>query len=146
MHQLSEAIRVEDAGLGATRRFATDLGWNPMPLTDGALPTRHDACTGCEACNQVCPLVAAGDVVVFSGPMEIPLRHFRAAPDFHAALRTLQVFDRCGPCRVCEEACPQQVPILELVELMRSTLAAGGASDQTETDTTGAGPARPGSR
>ena len=135
---LGEAVTVDDAGLGATLRFCVARGWSPIPLTDGAPPARFDACTGCEACNLVCPLVAAGDVVVFSGPMDIPLRHFRAAPDFHAARRTLEVFKRCGPCRACEATCPQQVPILELVDLMRRTLAANDASDQAETNTTGA--------
>ncbi|MBN2359390.1 MAG: hypothetical protein JXR83_08040 [Deltaproteobacteria bacterium] len=80
-------------------------------------------CLGCESCNAVCPLVAVADAAIFDGPMAIASRLARGAPDFGASAAMLRVFDRCGQCRACEQCCPQQIPILELVRVMRAALA-----------------------
>jgi succinate dehydrogenase/fumarate reductase-like Fe-S protein len=77
-------------------------------------------CTGCELCNAVCPLVANADAAAFGGPMEIALRLVRSAPDFHTGAAGLRVLDRCGPCRACEQCCPQQIPLLALYQVLRS--------------------------
>lgn len=97
------------------------------PAADVALKTselhtlaRAALCTGCELCNAVCPLVATSDAAAFAGPMEIALRLVRNAPDFHTGAAALRVLDRCGPCRACEQTCPQQIPLLAIYQVLRA--------------------------
>jgi len=118
-----EAMQTGGAGLRAASTHFTAHGWSEAEAELGPLPERRDACTGCEACNVVCPLVASSSAVVFGGPMDVPLRLFGAQPDFRAARPVLEYFKRCGPCRACEDACPQQIPILALVRRMRRALS-----------------------
>ena len=138
-----------DDDLRAASAHFADHGWLATASACPSPERSWEACTACEACNAVCPLAAQTNAVVFSGPMEIPLRLYRRFPDLIAARQMLAVFERCGPCRACEEACPQGVPILGLVASLREVLAANTSllpePSPTDDDRPGGdGPAGPG--
>jgi len=99
------------------RESATDIA---LTADEYHCLQRARLCTGCELCNAVCPLVATADAAAFAGPMDIALRLVRHAPDFHASGAALVALERCGPCRACEQCCPQQIPLLALMQVMRT--------------------------
>lgn len=122
-HLLVETVASQPRGLElATERFAEE-GWLPLPRALRAEFDRYGRCTGCQACDVVCPLVKNANLLVFRGPMDVPLRILRRAPDLASERATLEVFDRCGSCHACESACPERIPILEVVAALRAVVA-----------------------
>lgn len=106
----------------AQESFAED-GWLPLTSPERAVLAENERCSACCACNVVCPLVKSANLTRFTGPMDIPLKLARLAPDLRSSGETLAYFDRCGVCRACEEVCPLQIPILTVVKTLRRALS-----------------------
>jgi succinate dehydrogenase/fumarate reductase-like Fe-S protein len=73
-------------------------------------------CTLCGACDEACPLMLERSRAEFLGPMQTIASAARAAPHLEDVAQTLSTMtsDTCTSCRLCEPACPEDIPILTL--------------------------------
>ena len=102
---------VVDALPPASPSFRADLAAQP------------GRCTGCGACDDVCPILA-GETAVddgdFMGPRAFVLAGARAAPHLDDQAETLAIMTGpvCHGCRKCDEVCPEVIPITTLADAL----------------------------
>jgi succinate dehydrogenase/fumarate reductase-like Fe-S protein len=95
-------------GLPAASPASRDMGHEP------------GRCTVCGACDSACPLVLKLPRAEFLGPMRMVTSATRAAPHFEDASTTLRTMagPACEGCRLCDEACPEDIPLVDLARLL----------------------------
>ncbi len=102
-------------------RFLTNYVPDGLPPASPAQRGRRreaGRCTACNACDQVCPLLADRLHTQFTGPMAFVLSGARAAPHYADAGEELALLTSpvCTDCRRCEAECPEGIPILSIAE------------------------------
>lgn len=115
----------ERFGLERFRSNYVHEGLPPATLAMRALAHEPGRCTLCGTCDDVCPLVTRLPRTEFVGPMALVICGARAAPhlaEVETTLRTL-VGPTCTACKACDAACPEQIPITRLGELLLGQLA-----------------------
>lgn len=75
-------------------------------------------CTACALCDAACPELVLSKTD-FSGPMRLVVSSFRGGPALDASLHSLAIMAdiSCQACRRCEQACPENIPIVNLSQL-----------------------------
>ena len=95
---------------------------------ESRLLPRLEQCLNCGLCLAVCPVLRGLMVRVeeYAGPRSIATSLSRSVPHFWATSDTIYYCTLCG---ACEAICPGQVPIPEIVAMIRGKLSrqSGGA-------------------
>lgn len=83
-----------------------------------ALAHEPGRCTLCGACDDACPLLRELPRHAFLGPLSMVASAARAAPHFEDAADTFRKMAEpgCAGCRACEQACPEDIPLLAIAE------------------------------
>lgn len=91
------------------------------PYHEDELPIVNSvsSCINCGICINLCPVVAAVGVDVFSGPRSIAIELSRSPPEYWSTADKVYLCTGCGTCR---EACPKNVDIPEVVNLIRARI------------------------
>lgn len=88
---------------------------------ESRLMVEFQQCINCGLCMSVCEilreLITANEQ--FCGPRDIGIRLARSIPDYWAATDTIYY---CTMCAACEAVCPKQVPIPEIVAMIRNKI------------------------
>jgi peptide/nickel transport system substrate-binding protein len=114
-----------------------------LSAQEGVLLARGQQCTGCRACDVVCPGLEATTGARI-GPAQIVSTYVRDMSTFaDLAPHVGTVAAQCAGCRACEAACPEAVPIMDLVGLLegygaRAAAAKGVGARQVMTPLAGA--------
>ncbi len=95
------------------QNYARD-GLVPYSPADRAELPRFRACINCGLCDAVCPLEAA--------PSLVALAHGRSTTELVALRPRFAIFEKCGECRLCVDACPRQIPLRDLFAFARRKL------------------------
>jgi ferredoxin len=99
-------------------------GLPPFSPAHRALAHEPGRCTGCGACDDVCPILAGNTDVVadeFCGPHAFVVAGARSAPhldDVGFALDTL-TGRVCTACRACDRACPEAIAITTIAAALQ---------------------------
>jgi len=103
-------------------------------FTDGEFARfdAYDRCINCGLCDAACVGAREAEIGFWSAK-ELngnPLFHFRPSivaddisrcqPVYHTGLKEAGLFEKCGGCRLCEKACPNGVPLLEIAALVKA--------------------------
>jgi ferredoxin len=100
-------------------------GLPPFTPAQRALAHEPGRCTGCGACDDVCPILAGTtdvDSADFIGPHAFVVAGARSGPhldDIGFALDTL-TGPVCSGCRACDRACPESIPVTRLASMLQS--------------------------
>lgn len=75
-------------------------------------------CTTCGLCDARCPKYANNEIAGFIGPMRMVASGFRGGTNLLDIESQIEVMleEGCQDCKLCEVACPEQIPIIELSE------------------------------
>ncbi|MHA1959412.1 MAG: (Fe-S)-binding protein [Candidatus Thorarchaeota archaeon] len=92
---------------------------HPYTLQESEAVRSVQQCINCGICLSHCPVVAAVGLHHFSGPRSIAVELSRSPPEFWSTGDTIYLCTGCGTCR---EACPMNVDIPEIVNIMRSRI------------------------
>lgn len=89
------------------------------PSFRAQLASAPGRCTGCGACDDVCPIVTDDthpDHDTFMGPRAFVVAGARAAPHLGDVEDALRIFgdSTCAGCGACDRACPEGIPITRL--------------------------------
>ncbi len=120
---VTRALSGDRTGLDAFRANYVAEGLPPIPPAMRERYHEFVRCTGCGACDPVCPHGRTADPVQWRGPMAVAASMSRAAPHYAECAPALKYFDQCGSCRACEAVCPEQIPIKTIAALMQDALA-----------------------
>jgi succinate dehydrogenase/fumarate reductase-like Fe-S protein len=97
-------------------------GLVPYSAGERAQLPRFSGCIHCGLCDAVCPLVQ-GVPDGFHGPSVFAIAYSRATPELRALRAEIAALDRCGGCRLCQDACPRGVPLLEIFDFSKRKLS-----------------------
>jgi len=114
----SEARNRESPGLAGFReRYGPD---NIVAFTpeESRLFHQFEGCLNCGLCLAECVVLRnlVSELMQYAGPCSIGTSLSRSTPDFWAASDTIYLCTMCG---ACEAVCPAQVPIPEIVAMIR---------------------------
>jgi ferredoxin len=94
-------------------------GLPPFSPEHRAMAHEAGRCTGCGACDDVCPILAGTtvlDAASFSGPQAFVVAGARSGPHLDDAGFALDTLNGpvCAACRACDRACPESIPLAAL--------------------------------
>lgn len=92
----------------------------PLSEVDKDWLLRFSRCFNCGICDTVCPALDRLPSEVFPGPSYLVTTLTRATPDFWAAGVNLSM---CEGCQLCEQVCPNQVPVKAALEFIEAKAA-----------------------
>jgi Fe-S oxidoreductase len=78
-----------------------------------------ESCINCGLCINHCPVVGSVGLDRFSGPRSIAVELSRSPPEFWSTIDKIYLCTGCGTCR---EACPKNVNIPEVVNIVRANI------------------------
>ncbi len=87
----------------------------PLTSTDRDWILKFSRCLNCGLCDAVCPALLTLPREKFPGPSYIVTPLARATPDFWAVDIELAM---CQGCELCQQVCPNQVPVKEALEFI----------------------------
>jgi Fe-S oxidoreductase len=116
-------FRPHREGLEGFRQNYVTEGLPAVPAGVRKVAHSFVRCTGCGACDRVCPLTTTSDPLVWRGPMALVVSMSRAAPHWPESEPALALMGECSRCRACENVCPERIPLLAVAEHMRGALA-----------------------
>ena len=94
LFQISEKIIRVLKGVKEPRRAVVDVSKEPAhksPIFRGKHEVKYEICTGCDACNKICPV----DAIVMK---PLPIKRPNKIPEVNLAI--------CIFCGLCEDVCP----------------------------------------
>ncbi|MFA6033693.1 MAG: 4Fe-4S dicluster domain-containing protein [Myxococcota bacterium] len=97
-------------------------------VTADHMPVYHN-CINCGSCDAACARARNFHMGLWSGegpgetierisPSLIPVNVSRSQPLYNCGAALASIIGRCADCGLCEKACPNKVPILELAKLV----------------------------
>ncbi|OVE82045.1 hypothetical protein BVY03_01995 [bacterium K02(2017)] len=86
----------------------------PIPKKHRGLMPDYSKCTYCYLCDAVCPELQIPNSTI-TPPSYLAGSFSRSLTDYHY----FNISQTCSTCQKCQEACPQDIPLKELIELMQ---------------------------
>lgn len=86
---------------------------------------KHDlmCCTGCGYCKQNCPTLDIGGTEADSGRGKVFLSYGLLTNEVEEEQSLVEALQRCPLCGRCEQDCPSQIPISDIVQTARRDLS-----------------------
>lgn len=94
------------------RAYKADRIFAISPKYRSEMPD-YSKCYQCKLCDTFCPELASNPELL--APSFIVGSFSRSLPDFYY----FQTDYQCNDCQKCEENCPQNVPVREIIEFMK---------------------------
>jgi heterodisulfide reductase subunit C len=89
----------------------------PLSSADKDQMESFSRCFNCGFCDTVCPALLEQPREKFPGPSYLVTTLARSLPDFWAVRLDLSL---CDGCKLCQKACPNQVPIKQALEFIHA--------------------------
>lgn len=124
VHLVRRIFRSGESGLDAfERNYAGD---RLLPAMTGFHThlNKFSGCINCGICDALCPVVGTVPRHAFGGPSQAALFFSRATPIAELATDFLKHTGRCDTCKGCYQVCPTQVPLGEVIALVRRRVSA----------------------
>lgn len=118
LHPLGQWFGSGDDGKDRFLRNYTPDGLVPLSAAERERLVAFQRCINCGLCDMVCPSGAQ--------PSLLALAYSRATPDLPRTRAALALIETCPSCQgeshPCEQVCPRQVPIREIVAFSQRKL------------------------
>ena len=106
------------AGLNQFQKKYVPEGLPHYSVSHRQIAHEPGRCTTCGLCDAACPVLRKGINGAFLGPMRLVVSAMRGGPLSQFAMKDFTFFtsEDCLTCRICEKACPEEIPILKLAD------------------------------